>query len=520
MAKAVFLGLDGLSARNLEDITRAGRLRVIARLLGRGVEGSALMVHPLTPPMWTSMTTGVNPGKHGIYYFQRVDERGIPQGLHNALDVGYPRIHHVLSYNRMRSLVANLPLSTWPLIPFRGTLLPDWLSPRWAAWPSEYTGEFNRLYDTVSARYRGRHEFPCKYVTHDIATAEFLLRNYERIDVAGHDFVFIMFRFIDALMHKDPDAITDTSIPCMSDLYNALEDLYERVLDEHLDEALIVVAGDHGTDRVDYEVSLASMLYREGLVEARQAEISDSRFIRDKKRSRLSRILAPIANALMSNRVTGPLATRLGRQLVRLFPAMREAAIGVRRPVPDPDKSLVIMNETVTFSLYVNTRLVPREEVGKVLERVEQVLRKYEEETGHRFIHTIARGRGHLFHGPYERYAPHLLVAPRIGYSFGSLNVLAPPVEGVGGRYGNHHPDNLHIIVPPAGDEQARLLAGRVRMPWDYAVLILLHLGVPLPAGHDSRLPEGLAGVRVRDYRRMYMISRRMVEKRMSQSPG
>jgi len=519
MVRTVFLGLDGLSRWNLEEIARAGRLRALSRLIPRGTAGSARMVHPYTPPMWTSMTTGVNPGKHGIYFFQRVDEVGTPRGLHNALDVGAPRIHHILSYNKQRSLIANLPLSTWPLIPFQGTLLPDWLSPYWATWPDSLGEGYRRKCREVAGRYRSR-EFPCKYLYHDIATAEYLLENYDSLDVSGHDHVFIMFRFIDALMHRDPDAITDTSIPCVSDLYAALDELYERLLGEALDEALVVVAGDHGTDRVEHEINVAGILHKAGLVEARFEEIRDYRMIKEKGTNSLS-CITPLVSRIMKCRIAGRLVTLVGRCLMRVAPKLREAAIGVERPVPDPERSMVVLNETTAFAMYVNTRRVPRGRVDQVVDEVFSALRRFEEDSGHRFLEALERGRGHLFRGPYEDRAPHIVYAPRRGYGTGTLNLYAPLVDHVGGKYGNHHPENLHIIVPPAGDEEAGLLARHVRDPWDYAVLILLRHGVPLPRGHDSRLPRLLSRpVREREYRGVYNAQRGLLARRAARRAG
>ena len=61
------------------------------------------------------MTTGVNPGVHGIFSFVLTDSMGRRVRVHNALDVDYPRIHHVASLNNLnnlKSLIADMPLSS------------------------------------------------------------------------------------------------------------------------------------------------------------------------------------------------------------------------------------------------------------------------------------------------------------------------------------------------------------------------------------------------------------------------
>lgn len=51
-----------------------GELPHIARVLREGVSGDLESeVPPMTPPAWTSMFTGLNPGKHGVFHFIRRD---------------------------------------------------------------------------------------------------------------------------------------------------------------------------------------------------------------------------------------------------------------------------------------------------------------------------------------------------------------------------------------------------------------------------------------------------------------
>lgn len=126
----LILGLDGLPWDVYRRLRGHGYLKSIANLEQHSIKGSIETIPPLTPPIWTSIATGVNPGKHGIYSFSLTTRTGKIIRLHKATDVMHPRIHDIASYNGLKSLVVNLPLSSWPLIPFRGALISDWLSPR------------------------------------------------------------------------------------------------------------------------------------------------------------------------------------------------------------------------------------------------------------------------------------------------------------------------------------------------------------------------------------------------------
>ncbi|RLF09931.1 MAG: hypothetical protein DRJ69_03865, partial [Thermoprotei archaeon] len=115
------IGLDGMAwdifARLFEH-NAMPFLRNIINDTARGILYST--IPPTTAPAWTTLASGVNPGKHSIFDFLRVTRQGIR--LVSSLDVKYPRIHEMLSVLGLRSLVVNLQL-TYPIRPLRGTMV-------------------------------------------------------------------------------------------------------------------------------------------------------------------------------------------------------------------------------------------------------------------------------------------------------------------------------------------------------------------------------------------------------------
>ena len=68
------IGLDGATFDLLQPWLDAGELPNLKKLMDSGVHGELQSVHPIISPVaWTSAATGVNPGKHGIYGFERPD---------------------------------------------------------------------------------------------------------------------------------------------------------------------------------------------------------------------------------------------------------------------------------------------------------------------------------------------------------------------------------------------------------------------------------------------------------------
>jgi predicted AlkP superfamily phosphohydrolase/phosphomutase len=74
--RVVILGLDGLDPDLCEQFMAEGRLPHLARLRA---EGSFARLQttcpPISPVAWSSFSTGVNPGRHGIYDFLSRDPR-------------------------------------------------------------------------------------------------------------------------------------------------------------------------------------------------------------------------------------------------------------------------------------------------------------------------------------------------------------------------------------------------------------------------------------------------------------
>lgn len=74
----VLLGLDGLSLDTVQRLRAQGRVPNLTALLDEGSSGYLRTFMPaLSPSLWTSMSTGKVPQKHGIRDFRTVDFAGI-----------------------------------------------------------------------------------------------------------------------------------------------------------------------------------------------------------------------------------------------------------------------------------------------------------------------------------------------------------------------------------------------------------------------------------------------------------
>ena len=111
--KLMVVGLDAATFDVIDPLVEAGDLPNLAGLLGRGARGTLRSTtHPLTPLAWTTMVSGVNAGKHGIWDFSERDASGYGLRLVNGSHSRAPALWTRLSASRRVGIV-NVPF-TWP----------------------------------------------------------------------------------------------------------------------------------------------------------------------------------------------------------------------------------------------------------------------------------------------------------------------------------------------------------------------------------------------------------------------
>jgi len=115
MDRTVVIGLDGGNWPLINDWIDGGRLPVFERLRDEGAWGtSRSYLPPVTCPNWKCYASGKNPGKLGVYWWERIETDDQEMVLPDATDFTSPELWDYLNDAGLETGVINLPMSYPP----------------------------------------------------------------------------------------------------------------------------------------------------------------------------------------------------------------------------------------------------------------------------------------------------------------------------------------------------------------------------------------------------------------------
>lgn len=118
--KILVLGIDAMDPRYTSKLLREGKMPNTKKLIEKGACREDLVMlgsHPtITPPMWTTLSTGAHPVTHGITCYNRQSERGLEWVGYNfdSRNCKAEQLWDVFAEAGKKTLVFHWPGSSWP----------------------------------------------------------------------------------------------------------------------------------------------------------------------------------------------------------------------------------------------------------------------------------------------------------------------------------------------------------------------------------------------------------------------
>lgn len=490
MTKVLLLGLDGATYDVLGPAFEAGHMARFKVLLERGSSGVLTStVPPYTPPGWTSIFTGVNPGKHGIFGFT-VGNVQRPGGFVRLDRVAAPALWNVANAQGVPVGLFNIPM-TWPPPPLDGFAVSGMLTPEGGGetppnftWPPELGAEL--------ARRSGGYEIDIE-VDYDedwksTAIIERLSRNLAQkraalahlLETRGDvPLLFAVLEAPDRLMHvhyKYLDARCEhyerpEAEPIRARAW-AFFDEMDAVIGDLLDwagDGYVVTMSDHGFGPKDRSVNANVALREWGLLAVSGAgALARSQGVR-----------------------------RLARRAKEMLPkSVWRRAKGVAQASIDWSRTVAFSAPIPQQGIYIN--LAGREPHGIVApadyERVRaEVAERFAaltDPSDGRPVCDRVYLREEVMEGPLAEQAPDLFPVCR-AYSYELSDGLYSPAILDDYRHlprGFHHMDGIFSVAGPG----VRARSGLRAHLYDIAPTALHLAGLDLPEGLDGRVLEEL----------------------------
>ncbi len=482
----LIIGWDGATPELTKAWMADGTLPNLAQLARRGVSSPLRsLVHPLSPAAWTSMFTGLNPGRHGIWDFGH-RQRGTYEVHHTDARARHgATLWDIADDCGLRSVVMNVPLSHPTREPRRGVFVPGLGATELegATWPRSLAGLIEREAPGYTIDVNSyEHAEPAAFLdaVHRMVDARSLVAE-ALVRREQPDLFVCTFVATDRVQHafwqqsafpgRDGSRAGWRFAHAIRDVYRRLDESLGRLVHAAGPEATVLVVSDHGFGDLEGDLFLNSVLEDMGLLEvSRPPEPGGSGLL-----GRLRRWLRPDPGAREHRSDFGDIQWEGTKAYSRGLFGQVWLNLRGREPLgqvePGPEAEAVL---------------------GAITERL---LARRTPDGREPLFDAVFRG-GDLYEGPLLLDAPDLVVVPRdyrwmtrSGREIGPRGQLFGPAAI--GHTGNHRMNGVLVAGGPGVQPRADLPLQRLI---DVTPTALALLGIEVPRRLDGRPMEQLLG--------------------------
>jgi len=267
-SRVILIGIDGANFSPIERWSDEGSLPGFRHLRENGASGELCStIPPISPTAWTSIFTGTNPGKHGIFGFMKRRPHSYYPTPISSADVRAPTLWDMLTENGIKSAWVSIPF-VYPPRPIYGVITtglgtPSRKSP--FAYPPTMKTEILRKYPNFDVDFNEDEIELSRSIEKSLAKISSVTdasMNLFKDLVADNTFRVVggVFRALDVVQHY----LIDTDELRMH--YQKFDQLIRDVT-EGLDENdVLIVCSDHGFRKIQKNFYINIWLEEGGLL--------------------------------------------------------------------------------------------------------------------------------------------------------------------------------------------------------------------------------------------------------------
>jgi predicted AlkP superfamily phosphohydrolase/phosphomutase len=286
------IGLDGTPASYLRRRIADGALPHLGELARQGTLMSARApLPPISSVSWASASTGVNPGRHGVFGFVERKTGTWEMTFTNVHTITEPQVWVRAARAGLRSVVVNIP-GTYPAQRNDGgILISGFVSPTLerSVQPPElipFLEERGYLIDVdLGLGHKDLDAFCQQLFAHHAARTRVLVDLLEREEC---DLFYVAFTGTDRLHHFLWEQMERGEEPWASrfhDYYAAVDESVGELVSRLPDDCLLVLLSDHGFCRLDQEVFVNRWLERDGWIALKEPAKSIASIVPERTRA-------------------------------------------------------------------------------------------------------------------------------------------------------------------------------------------------------------------------------------------
>lgn len=490
--RVLVIGLDGATFDLLDSWIERGLMPNLKRLIGEGVRAPFRSVlPPVTAPAWTSFSTGVKPGKHGVFDFRKRVPGQLCRQIVSARDIRVPTVWSLLAEAGLKAGIVNVPV-TYPPSEKLSFAISDMLTPSTAVCFTQPANLYEELRPqlgeyVIDAPPKALKGF--SVVDKFLDDMEHCTRQRARYAVhlmktRPWDFCMTVFVSPDRLQHVLWDVLSGefSVYPATPEIMRIKEKAEQFVskLDGFIGDMLAVCppetdvffVSDHGFGPMRSKVKLNQWLARQGL-------LTPSR-----RRGKLGRLISRADIFKLRHKLALRFLLR-GKEETITIPFWRWINWA---------RTQAYAASTSELGIYVNQQgreaegiVRPGAETEQVIGRIIEGLRKLPHpQTGKPMVTDIWR-REELFAGPHIEHAPDVVFMLEGNDCTCDLRIEGPLFEKPFWHTGTgtHRLDGIFIAHGPRINKGLRLEKAEII---DVAPTVLHLFGLPIPDYMDGRI--------------------------------
>ncbi len=263
--KVMIIGLDGATFDIIDPMVEEGKLPNISRLIQGGTRGVLQStIPPNSSVAWSTMMTGKDPGKHGIYYFRERRLGDYRRPLISSRSLKAKTLWKIINEEGGKTGVLNVPV-TYPPEPVDGYLISGLLAPHRGSnftHPSSLHLELIKEFGEYPLDNEAQNLFwtgdIIRALEHQIFTSRRLLEvTCWLMDRFPWSFFMTVFTAIDRIQHVAWRYMTEEYArkrPRECEKYRELIPLTYELMDEHVgnlldridEDTALIIMSDHG----------------------------------------------------------------------------------------------------------------------------------------------------------------------------------------------------------------------------------------------------------------------------------